>query len=223
MKNLNPRIERLKEMLVLEEKRVALQGELDSIAQQLSALKDRLLDESGDVATSATKATRVPRKTVGKRQKRGLLKDKIMAALDAAGSAGVKVKDLAAAFGTKPVNIHSWFHSALKRDSAINKITGGHYRLDGKGASVAAKPVKKPAKAAVAAPKSKGPRGAKRGQLTAQILTALKDAGNGGTTVADLATKLGAKYKNIYIWFATTGKKNPSVKKLGPAKYKMAV
>ena len=218
MKNLNPRIERLKQMMVLEEKRTALQGELDSISQQLSALKDRLLDEGGGRAALAPRITGVARKTGGKRQKRGLLKDKIMAALDAAGSAGVKVKDLAAALGTKPVNIHSWFHSALKRKAPIKKITGGHYRLAGKG-TVAAARVAKPAKTAA---KGKGRRGAKRGQLTARILAALKDAGSGGITVADLSNKLGAKYKNIYIWFATTGKKNSSVKKLGPAKYKLA-
>ena len=99
MKNLNPRIERLKQMMVLEEKRAALQGELDSISQQLSSLKDRLLDEGGGGAAAAPRIAGIARKTGGKRQKRGLLKDKIMAALDAAGSAGVKVKDLAAALG----------------------------------------------------------------------------------------------------------------------------
>jgi hypothetical protein len=220
MKNLNPRIERLKQMMVLEEKRAALQGELDSISQQLSALEKRLPDEGGRIAAPAAKAAGVARKIV-KRQKRGLLKDKIMAALHAAGSPGVKVKELAVALGTKPVNIHSWFHSALKRKAPIKKITGGHYRLDSKGAA-AATPAAKPAKAAAPAAKGKPRRGAKRGQLTAKILAALKVAGSGGITVADLSDKLGAKYKNIYIWFATTGKKNPNVKKLGPAKYKLA-
>jgi len=206
-------------MLVLEEKRTALQGELDSISQQLSSLKDRLFDEGGGVSAIPRIAGAV-RKTGGKRQKRGLLKDKIMAALDAAGSAGVKVKDLAAALGTKPVNVHSWFHSALKRKAPIKKITGGHYRLESKSAMTATSAVK-PSKAGASASKGKPRRGAKRGQLSARILAALKDAGSGGITVADLSNKLGAKYKNIYIWFATTGKKNSSVKKLGPAKYKL--
>jgi len=206
-------------MMVLEEKRAALQGELDSISQQLSALENRLPDEGGRVAVPASRAAGVPRKIV-KRQKRGLLKDKIMAALHAAGSAGVKVKDLAAALGTKPVNVHSWFHSALKRNEPIKKIKGGHYRLDSKGAAAAA-PAAKPAKAAAPAARGRPRRGARRGQLSAKILEALKGAGSSGITVAELSDKLGAKYKNIYIWFATTGKKNPNVKKLGPAKYRL--
>lgn len=217
MKDLNSQIEYLKQMMVLEEKRLGLQSELDSISKQLSLLKDRLLDETGGAATPAAKMTAASRKIV-RRQKRGLLKDKVMAALEAAGGVGVKVKELAAAIGTKPVNVHSWFHSALKRNEPIEKITGGHYRLGSKGAAAAAKLTK----AGVPVAKGKAQRGPKRGYLTAQILDALKAAGTGGITVADLSTKLGAKYKNIYIWFATTGKKNPAVKKLGPARYKLA-
>jgi uncharacterized protein YjcR len=57
-----------------------------------------------------------------------------MAALTAAGAAGVQVKELAEAIGTKAVNIHSWFHSTIKRNPEIKKISGGHYRLHG-GAS----------------------------------------------------------------------------------------
>lgn len=225
MTNLNPRIERLKQMMALEEKRATLQGELDSLLQKLSVLKDQLLGEASSVPAAISKAARKVSPAPVKRRARGLLKGKIMSALEAAGNAGVKVKDLAAAIGTKPVNIHSWFHSALKHKAPIKKLTGGHYRLAGKlaGAEAEAKAPKaagKPAKAPAA--KGKGRRGAKRGELSAQVLSALKEAGAGGITVADLATKLGAKYKNVYIWFATTGKKNAAVKKLGPAKYKLA-
>jgi hypothetical protein len=39
-----------------------------------------------------------------------------MTALEAAGSAGIKVKELSEAIGTKAVNIHSWFHSTVKRN-----------------------------------------------------------------------------------------------------------
>ncbi len=64
-------------------------------------------------------------------------------------------------------------------------------------------------------------KGPKRGQVSANILGALKAAGSQGITVADLASKLGANYKNIYVWFATTGKKHP-IKKLAPATYCLA-
>ena len=37
----------------------------------------------------------------------------------------------------------------------------------------------------------------------------------------DLAERLGAKYKNVYIWFATTGKKYPNIKRIAPATYQL--
>jgi hypothetical protein len=86
--------------------------------------------------------------------------------------------------------------------------------------------VKAPAANGTPAPKAvktvkKARKGTKRGELTAAILDGLKTAGTVGITVADLAKKLGANYKNIYIWFATTGKKHP-VKKLAPATYSLS-
>jgi hypothetical protein len=216
MNNSNSRIERLKQMLVFEEKRVELQGELDSILRQISVLKDQVLNEAKITSTAEPIASALPRSTPARRQKRGLLRDKVLAALEAAGNAGVRVKELALAIGTNPVNIHSWFHSALKRNEPIEKITGGHYRLGGKGSA-------KSEKTSAPVTKSKPRRGrAKRGKLTAQILEELKAAGSAGITVADLSAKLGAEYKNIYIWFATTGKKNAAVKKVGPAKFKFS-
>ncbi len=140
-----------------------------------------------------------------------------MAALQAAGPQGVRVKELAQALGTKPVNVHSWFHSSIKRYPAIKKIEGGHYRLEGSISEKQSAPSRGPAKST----RKKGSRG-KRGELTASILGALEDAGSQGISVKEIAEKLGANYRNIYIWFATTGKKNSAVKKVGPAQYRLA-
>jgi hypothetical protein len=114
------------------------------------------------------------------------------------------------------VNIHSWFHSALKRDKSITKLSSGHYRL-----TASSTVAKTPPTTTVVKPAKRARRGTKRGQLTADILGGLRAAGSKGITVADLAAKLGANYKNIYIWFATTGKKHP-VTKLAPATYKLS-
>lgn len=207
-------------MLALEQRRSELQEQLDSLVQQLTDLKDHLFDE-GTFTAKASKVKVTPlRPSSGKRAKRGALKDQIMSALHSAGAAGVKVKELAEALGTKPVNIHSWFHSALKRTKEISKLTGGHYRLAGTSSKSAAKkaPVVTPAKATPAKAPKAG-KGRKRGQLTANILAELKSAGSKGISVADLSKKLGANYKNVYIWFATTGKKQAGVKKIAPATY----
>ncbi|HEX8295163.1 MAG TPA: hypothetical protein VF593_02610 [Chthoniobacteraceae bacterium] len=225
MKTLNPRIERLKQMMALEERRAVLQQELDSLSAELSSLKDGLFDDSAPAAAKSTtsKSTRTAAKPERRqRNRRGLMKDKIMAALEAAGSAGIKVKELAQVLGTKPVNIHSWFHSALKRENSISKVSGGHYRLNTSGGSSSSSTSSaKPAREAKPAARSKRRGGTRRGELSTQILEALKSAGPEGISVADLATQMNAKYKNIYIWFATTGKKQKSIKKLGPARYSL--
>lgn len=211
----NSQIEHLKKMLALEQRREELQAELDSLTNQLNSLKGHLVSDVKSPAPTAAPASFSVAPRGGKRTRRGQLKVKIYAALHNAGSLGVKVKDLAAALGAKPVNIHSWFHSAVKANPSIVKVSGGHYRLKGEGSSEAAQPAPK---TKVKATRRKG---TKRGQLTASIVGELKAAGSKGITVSDLAKKLGADYKNIYIWFATTGKKQTGLKKLAPATYSL--
>lgn len=224
MKQTNPRIERLKQMMSLEERRVALQQELDQVEQQMNDLKESLFsDEAAPVRTSVA-APKAATKS-SKATPRGALKDRIVAALEAAGGAGVRVKELAQALGTKPVNVHSWFHSSMKRYPAIKKIEGGHYRLEGSLEDKSPKTVRAKREGQKApARKGRGGKGrqSKRGELSARIMSELENAGSEGITVRDIAEKLGANYKNIYIWFATTGKKNNSVKKVGPAQYRLA-
>ncbi|MBC8095242.1 MAG: hypothetical protein H7Y43_05475, partial [Akkermansiaceae bacterium] len=140
-------------------------------------------------------------------------------------------KELAAAIGTKAANVHSWFHSTAKRNPSIVKVDGGHYRLDGSGRSAPApvttskatkaKAKPAPAKPAQAKPAKARATGTKPGGLASRIVKVLEKAGDGGVSVKEIAGKVGAKYRNISIWFATTGKKNPSIKKLGPALYKI--
>lgn len=215
MPNSNPRIERLKAMLGLEEKRAAVQRQLDALSKQLSDLKERLFDDTPNRPAKAS--TKAPKRRG--RAKRGVLKEQILAALSSAGQAGVRVTELAAALGTKAANIHAWFHSTGKRIPGIAKVSGGHYRL--KGGTTA--PAKVPAKAST---KAKGRRtkgkGAKRGELSSKIVSSLQTAGDKGLTIKELAEKTGAKYRNVSVWFVTTGKKNPKLKKIGPAHYKLA-
>jgi hypothetical protein len=240
MKSQNPRLERLKELLSLEERRVSVQQDLESITQRMVSLRDSLFDEGGaptspaasSAGESAAPSGRKPRGPL----KRGALKEHIAAALETAGSGGVRVTELAREFGVKPVNIHSWFHSSLKRFPQIKKIKGGHYRLEGKldlaaGArkrgrprkteaspqATAPRPVGRPAKSTSASSTS----GTRRGALSEKVLGELKKAGSKGVSVRELAGKIGANYRNIYIWFATTGKKNGKIKKVAPAVYRL--
>jgi len=83
-----------------------------------------------------------------------------------------------------------------------------------------AAPAKKalPAKAEV---KPKSNKRVKRGGLKEKILAALEAAGDAGVKVVDLSKKLGVKGANLHIWFATTGKKLPGIKKVGKGHYKL--
>ena len=160
----------------------------------------------------------------GKRAGRGALKEVLFSELQAAGRSGVIVKDLAAKLGIKPVNIHAWFHAAVKRYPQVKKVSGGHYRLDGsapagqKGrAAAAASPARK-----AAAPSRTASGRSPRGQLSAGIMEQLQSAGKSGISVRDIAQNLGIDYKNVSIWFSTTGKKNGKVKKIDRGMYRLA-
>lgn len=76
----------------------------------------------------------------------------------------------------------------------------------------AAKSSKAPAKSA---------KGFERGALVDSIKAALKEAGAKGATIKDLASKLKSEYRNIQVWFATTGKKHTDIKKIAPATYRL--
>jgi hypothetical protein len=96
--------------------------------------------------------------------------------------------------------------------------------FSGKPAKAKAKRAGRPKKKASSAKKvakvSKKSR-AKRGGLKEKILAALGSAGDAGVKVVDLAKTLGVKGTNIHVWFATTGKNNKTIKKIGKGHYKL--
>ncbi|MDD5349183.1 MAG: hypothetical protein PHQ12_03125 [Chthoniobacteraceae bacterium] len=231
MKHTNIRIARLKEMMALEEKRAALHGHITAINERLSAIQNELYGSSVSRAFQAKeKRALAPKKTLKLRRKgRGELKGEILEILQATGAQGSSVKELAARIGVKPANVHSWFSANMKKIAGLKKIGEARYAING-AAGVVEKPAKKGAKVkkvkavkvAKSARKAKSSKGrAGRGVLKDQILNALKDAGDNGISIKDLSEQLKANYKNIYIWFVTTGKRIAEIKKVGPAQYKL--
>lgn len=236
------RISQLKEMLKLEERRASLQSEIDQLDQRIAALGGAVLGRSAAPSAapvSAPRRGRPPKAAgAGGRQRRGGLKDKILSALEAAGKEGVTVRELADEFGTKPQNIFSWFNNTGKKNPNIRKIGQAKYRLEGSGKPAAApasasagrgrkpkssnKPAGKATSGQAATPKRPKRGGSARGELREKILGALKSAGSTGITVKELSEKLGVNYKNISIWFSTTGRKHSEIEKVGPARYTIA-
>jgi hypothetical protein len=239
MKSTSPQIENLKQMIVLEERRANLESDLAEVDSQLETLRGRLTSGSpisqsrasnSSAATEAPKAASKGAKR-GPKAGRGELKSQIFTALEKAGSSGVKVMDLAKSLGSKPANIYAWFHAAVKRYPNIKKVGNAQYRLAGSApASKAAaeKPAGRPGRPAgsgrpaATAGRGKGKRGGgRRGALREKILAALKQAGSSGVRIKDLANDLDVPNRNLQVWFATTGKKTPGVKKIAPGTFKI--
>jgi hypothetical protein len=96
-------------------------------------------------------------------------------------------------------------------------ISGKAPKLSGKRRG---RPAKKAAKAVAKAPKA-GKKLSPRGGLGKNVLKALQDAGDAGVKVVELAKTLKVKGGNLHIWFATTGKKNKAIKKVGKGHYRL--
>lgn len=76
----------------------------------------------------------------------------------------------------------------------------------------AKKPAAKPAK----------PAGiSTRGATSAKILATLKAAGANGISIKEIEQKTGLSYGHLSVWFATTGKRNPAVKRAKPGVYRL--
>ena len=243
MKHPNIRIARLKEMIALEEKRATLQSHIEVVNERLSTIQSELYG-AGAARNFAVKQVASVQKlrAKGLRKGRGELKGQILEMLNAAGNSGVSVKELADRIGVKAANIHTWF--SVNKIAGLKKVGTARFALSGAAAEApkaakknkAGKKAKAPkkAKSAKSAKAAKSIKAAKapvikkgavvkagRGQLKAQILGALKNAGAEGITIKELAAKLNVNYKNLYIWFVTTGKKIAGISKVGPAKYKL--
>lgn len=102
-------------------------------------------------------------------------------------------------------------------------ITGKPARTTGKrrGRPAKAKKAGRPAKAAKATKGRSSSKRAPRGQIKKKILSALKAAGDAGMKVTDLSKKIGVKNANVHVWFSSTGKKLPEIKRVGKGHFKL--
>ena len=121
-----------------------------------------------------------------------------------------------------------------KKDSLISEIAKIEAEiasvLTGKPAKATGKRRGRPAKKGAVVKKvvtaKKAPQAGKkraaRGSIGEKVLKALESAGDAGVKVTELANTLKVKAGNLHVWFATTGKKNPAIKKAGKGHYKLA-
>ena len=96
-------------------------------------------------------------------------------------------------------------------------LTGKAVRTGGKRRG---RPAKK-GKATKAAKAGRPAKRAPRGTLKKKIFSALKAAGEAGMKVTDLSKKIGVKNANVHVWFSSTGKKLPEIKRVGKGHFKL--
>lgn len=221
----NQRIEALRQLMELEQRRSALQSELDEIFIKSESLQTELFSQTSPTKnrlnTSINRESELGSSRV-RRMGRGELRMQIVESLRAAGEKGVSVRELSAFLRMKSVNIHSWFHSAIRRFPQIKKAGPGRYVLVGE-LHLPEHPSRRSlaqdgtnAKINV----SKNPR-PKRGEITRLINQSLELAGQNGMSVQELAARIGANYRNVHVWFSSTGKKNPLIEKVGRGRYRL--
>jgi hypothetical protein len=135
---------KLRQLISIVEKKERVQEELREIESTLSTYLS---------PGPATPATRIPRKTRKSRavraskqqlevkapksnvqqaesesgQRRGALKDLILAALQKADGAGIAIKDLSRTLDVKAQNLHVWFSSTGRKVKGITKVSAGRW------------------------------------------------------------------------------------------------
>ena len=126
----------LRKLIPIFERKERLREELAEIESKLSA------HLSAEPAAGTHRGPRKPRvarvsQVVQVRsskpepaQRRGALKDAIVAELKKAGTVGVTVKDLSARLGVKNQNIHVWFSSTGKTIKGITKVGPGRWKYN---------------------------------------------------------------------------------------------
>ncbi len=99
----------LRNLLGLAEKRERLQQELAKIKQEIYSKVN-----GSNVPKPTGKKAFTPKAKSGKKGRRGAVKEKILAALQAAGSKGIGVTELSPQLGIKSQNLHAWFATTGK-------------------------------------------------------------------------------------------------------------
>ncbi len=150
-----------------------------------------------------------------------LLKERILVELKAAGTKGVRVKELAKTLGLSNSRLSTWFATTGKQCPEIARLRRGTYRLrltplTGCGEAQAA-PLS--ALLAVSPPKRRPDRRRLTpckgcGELTAEILAGLKAVSPSGIRVRDLATNLGLPSLQVSNWFSRTAKQFACVERM---------
>jgi predicted transcriptional regulator with HTH domain len=218
-----PRMDSLKELIQLEQTRLNLAGSLNAVLERIHLLQSELLQSAHSVENPLGVATasnlKPERQGAKRRMRRGELRGRIVDFLRQAGSDGARVREIADALGMKPVNIHSWFHTATQRFPQLKRFGPGRYRLESELQEADLESTARPKKRRNRSDRQ--PSRARRGEVSKRILEVLENADPDGIRVAEIAEKVGANYRNVHVWLSSIGKRNPRIIRSGRGIYRM--
>jgi hypothetical protein len=157
---------------------------------------------------------------------RGELRRLMAEALQTAGPEGIEVRSLATQLQINPVNIHSWFHSALRKHPQIRKLAPGRYVLDGTSELLLSNPLASTSASLTRSPRIPRTRGSlpkrsRRGEMTRQIVQLLTAAGDQGISVPQIASRIGSHYRNVHVWLCSTGRENYPIERVARGIYRL--
>jgi hypothetical protein len=108
---------------------VKLLEEKEALLARVAAIEGELGDfqpgTSAGVKSPAAQPKPSRAKADGPRRKRGQMKDNIIAALKAAGTDGLTVKEIATQLDVPPANVHTWFATTGKAIVQLQKLDNG--------------------------------------------------------------------------------------------------
>ena len=101
----------LQQLIRLVKEKESLQGQLERVERSLDGL---LAGNSAEQKTAVVKGPKIRR--------RAALKDGLLKKLQAAGKAGLTIKELAASLRAKPASVSVWFYTTGKKIKGIKKV-----------------------------------------------------------------------------------------------------
>ena len=121
----------LRKLVALSERKEALMSRVQDIEQEMLRIQRQFETTAGSNGkpTQLTVTRVAPRKSRRQQTGRGELKQKILAALRAAGKRGVTIADLSRKLRVKRANLYVWFNGTGRNVRSIKKIGPAKYCL----------------------------------------------------------------------------------------------
>jgi len=121
----------LKQLVKLSERKEALMARIQEIDREMVRVQSRfgIPLQNRDEDTPVTVSRAGHGRSVVRRAGRGALKEKIMRALQAAGSKGATIAELSKKLGVPSANLYVWFSDTGRNVHGLKKIGPAKYRL----------------------------------------------------------------------------------------------